>query len=69
MPAEIRIRTQDRARLDDLLKPMHEQIAHAHRRGPVRRLGSGSRHTPKVSPDVLTTRKPNNSPDKEGARG
>jgi hypothetical protein len=46
MPAEIRIRTQDRAPLDDLLKPMHEQIAHAHRRGPVE--GSGPvRGTPR----------------------
>jgi hypothetical protein len=29
MPAEIRIRTQTGAPLDDLLKPMHEQIGHA----------------------------------------
>jgi hypothetical protein len=52
MPAEIRIRTQDRAPLDDLLEPMHEQIVHAHLRGPV--AGSGPVHGafPKVRPDV-----------------
>jgi hypothetical protein len=52
MPAEIRIRTQDRAPLDDLLKPMHEQIARAHRRGPVEGSGPVRGALPKVRPDV-----------------
>jgi hypothetical protein len=48
----IRIRKQDRAPLDDLLEPMHEQIVHAHLRGPVE--GSRPVHGafPKVRPDV-----------------